>query len=111
MSAENVLDEFRQALEGRPGQALVLGVCQSLAERFGQETWVVRALAIVLGVFWTLPVLAIYIVLGLVMKDTEDRTRRFFSGLGVILRETAEKVVAGIRDLFGETDSYRRNGY
>lgn len=111
MSAENVLDEIRQALEGRPGQALVLGVCQSLAERFGQETWVVRAVAIVMGVLWTLPTLAAYIILGFLMKDTENRTRRFFSGLGVILRETAEKVVSGVREMFGNSDSYRSNGY
>lgn len=111
MSAENVLDEIREALQGRPGQPLVLGVCQSLADRMGQETWVVRAAAILLGVFWTLPVLAVYIILGWVMKDTEDRTRRFFSGLGVIARESAEKVFAGLRDLFGDSASSRSNGY
>jgi phage shock protein PspC (stress-responsive transcriptional regulator) len=111
MSTENVLDEIREALQGRPGQPLVLGVCQSLAGLMGQETWVVRATAIVLGVFWTLPVLIAYVILGWVMKDTEDRTRRFFSGLGVIVRESAEKVVAGLRDLFGDGASPRSGGY
>ena len=111
MSAENVLDEIREALEGRPGQPMVLGVCKSLAERFNQEIWVVRAFTIVMAVFWTLPVLALYIVLGFVMKDTENRTRRFFSGLAIIIRETVEKVVDGIKNLFDNNDRYGRDGY
>ena len=111
MSAENVLDEIRQALQGRPGQALVLGVCESLAKRMGQETWVVRAVTIVMGVLWTIPVLVAYIVLGFALKDTENRTRRFFSGLGVVIRETAEKVFDGFRKAFTDNGPRRSDGY
>ena len=96
MSAENVLDEIRQALQGRPGQALVLGVCESLAKRMGQETWVVRA---------------VNIILGFALKDTENRTRRFFSGLGVVIRETAEKVFDGFRKAFTDNGPRRSDGY
>ena len=68
MSAESVIDQIKEALEGRPGQPMVLGVCRSLAERFGQETWIVRAVTIVMAVFWTLPVVAAYIILGFAMN-------------------------------------------
>ena len=100
MSAESVFDQVRDALNGRPGQPIVLGVCRALAERFEQEPWIFRAIAIVLGVFWTLPALAAYIILGFALKETEDRSRRFFSGLGIVIREFVEKVASGIRDIF-----------
>ena len=101
MTAENVLNEIRETLNGRPGQPIVFGVCGTLAEKLGQEPWLVRAATIVLGLFFTLFTLAAYIVLGFMMKETERRTGRFFSGLAVLIREWAEKLVDTIRNVFG----------
>jgi phage shock protein PspC (stress-responsive transcriptional regulator) len=97
MSTENVTQEIRQSLNGRPGQPMVFGVCKALADRFGTEPWIPRLAAIVLTLFWALPALAAYVIAGLVMKETAERTRRFFSGLAVILREYVEKAAAGLR--------------
>jgi phage shock protein PspC (stress-responsive transcriptional regulator) len=91
MSTDNVINEIRESLNGRPGQPIVFGVCQALSRRFDREPWVFRAAAIVLMLLWTLPALAAYIVAGLVMSETESRTRRFFSGLAVIAREQLDK--------------------
>jgi phage shock protein PspC (stress-responsive transcriptional regulator) len=101
MTTNDVLSEIRESLNGRPGQPILFGVCRSLAERFGQEPWTYRAAAIILAVFFTLPTLAAYIILGFALKETEDRTRRFFSGLAVLVREWTEKLADSLRSLFG----------
>jgi phage shock protein PspC (stress-responsive transcriptional regulator) len=101
MSAENVINEIRDSLNGRPGQPIVFGVCRTLADKFNQEPWVFRAGAIVLGLFFTFFTIAAYIVLGFALKETEDRTRRFFSGLAILVRESAEKLADSLRGVFG----------
>ena len=113
MSTDNVVNQIREELNGRPGQAIVLGVCSTLAARYGREPWVFRLAAIVLTLFWSIPAIAAYVILGLVLSETEERTRGFFSGLSVIIRETVEKFLNGIQDLFGndENSRSRRNGY
>ena len=104
MTAENVINEIRDSLNGRPGQPIVFGVCQTIAAKIGQETWIVRAAAIVLGLFFTLFTLAAYIVLGLVLNETEVRTRRFFSGLAVLIREWVEKGADSLKNVFGNCE-------
>ncbi len=101
MSAENVINEIRDSLNGRPGQPIVFGVCRVLAEKFNQEPWVFRAGAIVMALFFTLFTVAAYIVLGFALKETEGRTRRFFSGLAVLIREWTEKLADSLRGIFG----------
>lgn len=96
-----VIDEIREALSGRPGQPFVFGVCKTLAARFGMKVWKVRLAAIVLALFWAAPVLAAYVIAALVMDETGPRTRTFFSGLGVILREKVEQFSAALRDMLG----------
>jgi hypothetical protein len=39
--------------------------------------------------------------LGFALNDTEDRTRRFFSGLAIIIREGVDKLSESLRDMFG----------
>lgn len=113
MSSESVINEIRESLNGRPGQPIVFGVCKALADRFGREPWLFRLAAILLALFWTLPALAAYVIAGLVLKETEDRTRRFFSGLAVIIREYVEQGAAWLRDWCGpgQRGDNRRRGY
>jgi phage shock protein PspC (stress-responsive transcriptional regulator) len=101
MTAESIFHEIRQALGGRPGQAIVLGVCQALAVRFRQEPWHVRLATLVLGLVWTWPVLAAYIILGFVLPETERRSRDFFTGAGIMAREFAQRFFAALGGLFG----------
>lgn len=107
MCPDNVCNEIRDSLNGRPGQPIVFGVCRSLAERFGQEPWIFRLVAIVMTLFWTLPAIAAYIILGFALSETEQRTRKFFSGLAVIIREGVEKFAGSLRDLFGDSEANR----
>jgi len=113
MSSENVIREIRESLNGRPGQPIVFGVCKAIAERFGKEPWTFRLAAIVLALFWALPALAAYIIAGLVMQETELRTRTFFSGLVVVIRENVERGAAWLRDCCAENQRNRceRRGY
>ena len=97
----SVLDEIRDSLNGRPGQPIVFGVCRSLAEKFNQEPWTFRAAAIVLAFFFTLPTVGAYIIVGFALNETEDRTRRFFSGLAILIREWTEKLADSLRNIFG----------
>ena len=41
------------------------------------------------------------VILGFALNETEDRTRKFFSGLAVIVRETVQKLAESLRDMFG----------
>jgi phage shock protein PspC (stress-responsive transcriptional regulator) len=108
MSAESLFESIKENLNGRPGQPIVLGVCNTLAQRFEQEVWVFRAITIVLGVFFTLATLAAYILLGLFMKETEQRTKGLFNGLGIWAREACDRFAAVGKDLFGH--GRERNG-
>ena len=101
MSADNVINEIRDSLNGRPGQPIVFGVCKALADKFGKEPWLFRLAAIILTLFWTLPAVAAYIIVGFALNETEDRTRKFFSGLAVIVRDLVQKFAESLRDLFG----------
>lgn len=101
MTAESIFQEIKDALNGRPGQPIVLGVCQALATRFHQEVWQVRLVTIVFAIIWTVPITAIYILLGFLLPECENRTRGFFRGLGIVARETAEKVTAFFGRMFG----------
>jgi phage shock protein PspC (stress-responsive transcriptional regulator) len=98
MSSDNVINEIRESLNGRPGQPIVFGVCKSLADRTGKEPWMFRLAAILITLFWPLAGLAIYIIAGVVMRETEERTRKFFSGLLIIVRENVEKGAGWLRD-------------
>jgi len=101
MSADNVINEIRESLNGRPGQPIVFGVCKTLAEKSGNEPWAFRLAALVLALFWTLPVVAAYIILGFALNETEERTRKFFSGLAIMIREIVQKFAASLRDILG----------
>ena len=101
MSADDVINEIRNSLNGRPGQPIVFGVCKALADKSGKEPWIFRLAAIILTLFWTLPAVAAYIVLGFALNETEDRTRKFFSGLAIIVRNLVQKFAASLRDMFG----------
>lgn len=107
MCPDNVCNEIRESLNGRPGQPIVFGVCRSLADRFDQEPWIFRLVMIVMTLFWTLPAIAAYIILGFALSETEQRTRKFFSGLAVIIREGVEKFAGSLRDLFGNSEANR----
>ena len=85
------------SLNGRPGQPIIFGVCRALAEKFDKEPWVFRLAAIIMTLFWSLPAIAAYIILGFALNETEDRTRRFFSGLAVMIREMVDKFAASLR--------------
>lgn len=111
MSTENVINEIRDSLNGRPGQPIVFGVCQTLADKFEVEAWLVRAATIVLALFFTFFAIAAYIVLGFLLKETESRTRRFFSGLAVLIREWTEKLFGTVRDCCGSQGRARHSDY
>jgi phage shock protein PspC (stress-responsive transcriptional regulator) len=101
MSPDSVINEIRESLNGRPGQPIVFGVCKALAVKSGKQPWLFRLAAIILALFWTLPAVGIYIILGFALSETEERTRKFFSGLAIISREMLEKFAASLRDMFG----------
>ena len=101
MSADNVINEIRDSLNGRPGQPIVFGVCKALADKSGKEPWLFRLAAIILTLFWTLPAVAAYIIVGFALSETEDRTRKFFSGLAVIVRDLVQKFAESLRNMFG----------
>ena len=75
MQDETFFDSIKRNLNGEPGQPIVLGVCKTLAARFGQEVWLIRLAAIVLGVFYSFITLAVYIMLGLFMKKHQTVPR------------------------------------
>jgi len=55
---------YRDTREGK-----ILGVCAGLADYFGVETWVVRAIALIALVMFTIPTLIAYFAAPLVIKE------------------------------------------
>lgn len=109
MQDETFFESIKRNLNGEPGQPIVLGVCRTLAARLGQEVWLIRLAAIVLGVFYSFITLAVYILLGLFMEETSQRTRSLFEGLGIWFRELTEKVGNRFGDLFERGRHSRRH--
>jgi len=88
MNEQNTpFDQFRNALNGRDNQPIVLGVCITLARRVNVEPWITRCIAIICGVFFTFFTLAVYILLGFLLDETNERTSGFFRGLQIWLTE------------------------
>ena len=108
MDQQNLFESIKHNLNGRPGQPIVLGVCKTLARRFGQEPWVFRAAAIVLGVFFTFATLAIYILLGLMLPETEERSKGVFRGLALSMREWIDRLAEMGREIINGPS--QRNG-
>lgn len=100
MRSDELMQTIKDNLNGTPGQPIVLGVCNTLGKRSGQETWIFRAIAIVALVFFTMPALVAYILLGLFMDETAERTRGVFQGLYLTLQEAVEKLLAAGRRIF-----------
>ena len=105
MSSNDLFESIKENLNGRPGQPMLFGVCQSLAKRTGMESWQTRAIAIVLLFLFTMPTVVAYIILGLTLRETADRTQGIFQGLFVTLRECVDKVMNGFCDLFKPSSS------
>lgn len=108
MSSETFFDSIKRNLNGDPGKPIVLGVCKTLAARFKLEVWFVRLTTIVLGVIFTFATLVAYILLGLFMAETSDRTKSLFEGLGIYVKELVNKL-GGLFDGISNGDSSRRN--
>jgi phage shock protein PspC (stress-responsive transcriptional regulator) len=86
-------DQIRDNLNGRDGQPIVFGVCVTLAKRLKIETWITRLIAIVAALFFTFLTAAIYILLGFLLSETNERTTGFFRGLKIWLQERWDSVV------------------
>ena len=86
-------DQIRDNLNGRDGQPIVFGVCVTLAKRLGVETWITRAIAIVATLFFTFVTAALYILLGFLLSETNERTTGFFRGLKVWLQERWDSLI------------------
>jgi phage shock protein PspC (stress-responsive transcriptional regulator) len=109
MQDETFFESVKRNLNGEPGQPIVLGVCKTLAARLNQEVWLIRLAAIVLGVFYSLITLVVYVALGLFMDETSHRTKSLFEGLGIWFREFTDKVGNKFDGLFGGNGSSRRH--
>ncbi len=109
MQDETFFESVKRNLNGQPGQPIVLGVCKTLAARLDQEVWLIRLAAIVLGVFYSLITLAVYIALGLIMEETSHRTKSLFEGLGIWFREFTHKVGNKFDGLFRDNGNSRRH--
>jgi len=109
MQENTFFDSIKRNLNGEPGQPIVLGVCKTLAARFNQEVWLIRLAAIVLGVFYSFVTLVAYILLGLFMEETTDRTKSLFEGLGIWFREFTEKVASGFNNIVGSNKPSNRD--
>lgn len=107
MSSNDFFESVKRNLNGNPGQPIVLGVCKTLAARLNQEVWLIRLAAIVLGVFFTFFTLAAYVLLGLFMAETSDRTKSLFEGLGIYFRELTEKIGNMFNGVFGNETTRR----
>ena len=101
MQEDTFFESIKRNLNGEPGQPIILGVCNALAKRFNQEVWLIRLAAIILGVAYTFATVVAYILCGLFMDETSDRSKSLFEGLGIYFREFTQKVADIFNSLFG----------
>ena len=88
MSEHNTpFDQIRENLNGRDGQPIIFGVCVTLAKRLHVETWITRAVTILAALFFTFATAALYVLLGFLLSETNERTSGFFRGLKIWLQE------------------------
>jgi len=109
MQENAFFDSIKRNLNGEPGQPIVLGVCKTLAARFGQEVWLIRLAAIVLGVFYSFATLVAYILLGLFMEETSSRSKSLFEGLGIWFRELTNKAANCCNNITGSNKPSHRD--
>lgn len=100
MAHNDFLDSVRDNLNGRPGQPMLFGVCSTLAAKTGVEPWLVRILALLFLLLFTGFTVVGYVLLGLFLDETAERTRGIFQGLFMVLRDAVDRLVEGIGDLF-----------
>jgi phage shock protein PspC (stress-responsive transcriptional regulator) len=111
MQNESFFESVKRNLNGEAGQPIVLGVCKTLASKLGQEVWLIRLAAIILGVIYTFATLAGYILLGLFMAETSNRTKSLFEGLAIWFREILDKIGNRVSDIFGDQSCNRDRRY
>lgn len=74
----------------------VWGVCAAVANRVGWETWIVRAVAVLLLIFLTGLTLAAYFILGLLLPESRDRAfrsiREFARFLDALIEAAGRKI-------------------
>ena len=93
MSEHNTpFDQIRENLNGRDGQPIVFGVCVTLAKRLHVETWITRAVTILAALIFTFATAALYVLLGFLLSETNERTSGFFRGLKIWLQERWDSV-------------------
>jgi phage shock protein PspC (stress-responsive transcriptional regulator) len=109
MQSDTFFESVKRNLNGEPGQPIVLGVCKTLAAKFQQEVWLIRLAAIVLGVFYTFAAVVAYVLIGLFMDETSDRTKSLFEGLTIWFREFLDKAGDKWNDIFGGGNSSNRD--
>ncbi len=109
MQENTFFESIKRNLNGEPGQPIVLGVCKTLAARFGQEVWLIRLAAIVLGVFYSFATLVAYILLGLFMEETSSRSKSLFEGLGIWFRELTNKAANCCNNITGSNKPSHRD--
>jgi phage shock protein PspC (stress-responsive transcriptional regulator) len=109
MQSDTFFESVKRNLNGEPGQPIVLGVCKTLAAKFQQEVWLIRLAAIVLGVFYTFATVVAYVLIGLFMDETSDRTKSLFEGLAIWFREFLDKAGDKWNDIFGGGHSSNRD--
>lgn len=111
MQNESFFESVKRNLNGEPGQPIVLGVCNTLAAKLGQEVWLIRLAAIVLGVIYTFATLVGYILVGLFMAETSNRTRSLFEGLAIWAREIFDKITNRVSDIMDDQPAKRDRHY
>ena len=81
---------------------------KSKVVQWGVAVLLLAVFGIVLGVFFTFATLVAYILLGLFMAETSDRTKSLFEGLGIYFKELVNKLGEVFDSIF-TSDSTRRN--
>ncbi len=75
MSETNAFHRVRDILDDKSRGAWVFGVCLAIQKRSSCSLWACRASTLVSLIFFTLPTLIGYIILGLLLDETRDETR------------------------------------
>lgn len=79
--------DVKQALNGRTGQPILLGVCQFISQRTEMAPWLVRSLALLLLLVFPPFTLIAYLLAGFLLPQTAERSKKIARGLWITIQE------------------------
>ena len=108
-TVDDYFAEVKRVLEDRPDRGWVFGVCATLARRSGWDLWVVRLIAALMLMSFTLVAVLAYFVLAMLFHETRPGAQRKLMCWARRADDLLAAVGRGLKNMFDEQRSRRES--